>query len=240
MARFLQTWFGEVVYLKFGFTVFYSHQSMLNGLYTLRSLRKVFLCRQALSDYDAWKLGLEEAPFKSPTEWERSTRHLSCQTELQRLRLVASEKQAEEEEKEARARAEAEAEALADARAKAQEDARAAGLDGDALEAAVASVTVAQPDIPVDKDDSLKTEPTLTPGERVRCQSVDSAIALEEEEEEKKQQQAQAAEKAKMEKELEELEMKKSDIFESLRCVYVFRNTRYHRKADTPQDVICS
>ncbi|KAG0278645.1 hypothetical protein BGZ95_003501 [Linnemannia exigua] len=227
VGSFFQTWFSNVVYLKFESTVFYDDRSMLDGLYSIPSLRKVFLCRQAVSKYDAWKLGLEETPFKSPFEWERKTRHESFQAELQRLRLIEKQKQAEEEEKEARAKADAEAEAEAEARAKAK-----------AVVDTPASVTIAgvtldhRPDVSVDsnKDDTHKStaEPTTTSVDRVRCQSVDSAIALGEE-------QAQAAEQAKI-----ALDEETSDRFESLRCVYIFKGKRYHREADTPQEVLRS
>ncbi|KAK3831065.1 MAG: hypothetical protein J3R72DRAFT_527894 [Linnemannia gamsii] len=224
MGSFLQTWFSNVVYLKFESTLFYDDRSMLDGLYSIPSLRKVFLCRQAVSKYDAWKLGLEETPFKSPFEWERKTRHESFQAELQRLRLIEEQKQAEEEEKEAREKAEAEAEAEAEARAKAAVDTPASVTVGVTLDH--------RPDISVDtnKDDTHKStvEPTATAVDRVRCQSVDSAIALEEE-------QAQAAEQAKI-----VLDEEKSDLYKSLRCVYIFKGKRYHREADTPQEVLCS
>ncbi|KAK5827085.1 hypothetical protein F5H01DRAFT_330700 [Linnemannia elongata] len=225
VANFFQTWFSSLTYLKFESTVFFDNRSMLDGLYSIPTLRKVFLCRQTLSEYDAWKLGLEECPLKSPFEWERKTRHVSFQTELKRLRLVAKQKQAEAEEKEAQARAiilEAEEE---QARAKAKAAGTVLQSNIDTTPASVGS------DVSVDSNnnkDSNKPEPTPTTTDRVRCQSVDSAIALEEE-------QAQAAEQAKIAKEEAD-----GDRFESLRCVYVFKNKRYHREDDTPQSVLLS
>lgn len=228
VANFLQTWFSSITYLKFESTVFFDNRSMLDGLYSIPSLRKVFLCRQALSEYDAWKLGLEGCPLKSPFEWERKTRHISFQSELQRLRLLAKQKQAEAEEKEAQARAiilEAEAEA-----AKAKAAAAAAATALHSANDTTTTPAIVGSDVSVDNNnhkDNSKSEPTSTT-DRVRCQSVDSAIALEEE-------QAQAAEQAKMAKEDAE-----NDRFESLRCVYVFKNKRYHREDDTPQTVLLS
>lgn len=78
-------------------------------------------------------------------------------------------------------------------------------------------------DVSVDKKPA---EPTSTATDRMRCQSVDSAIALEEE-------QAQAADQAKI-----ALEEEERDLFETLRCVYVLDNKRFHRQADTPQTVL--
>lgn len=224
VADFLQTWFSSITYLKFESTVFFDNRSLLDGLYSIPTLRKVFLCRQAISEYDAWKLGLEECPLKSPFEWERKTRHISFQTELQRLRLVAKQKQAEAEEKEAQARAvilEAEAEV---ARVKAAAAAIALQSVNDTT---TTTPVIVGSDVSVDNNKDNKPEPTPT-ADRVRCQSVDSAIALEEE-------QAQAAEQAKNAKEDAE-----NDRFESLRCVYVFKNKRYHREDDTPQTVLLS
>ncbi|KAF9126134.1 hypothetical protein BGW39_006846 [Mortierella sp. 14UC] len=221
VGSFLQTWFSNVAYLKFESTLFHDDRSMLDGLYSIPSLRKVFLCRQTVSEYDAWKLGLEATPFKSPFEWERKTRHKSFQAELQRIRLIAKQKQAEEEEKEAQAKAEAEAEARAKAAINAPASATAAGVTLDH-----------RPDVSVDsnnKVDTLKSaEPATATADRARCQSVDSAIALEEE-------QTQAAEQAKI-----ALEEEENDRFESFRCVYIFKGKRYHREADTPEQVLCS
>ncbi|KAG0204705.1 hypothetical protein BGX33_008318 [Mortierella sp. NVP41] len=240
VARFLQTWFNDLDYLKFESTVFHDHRSMLDGLYSIRSLRKVFLCRQTVSDYDAWKLELEETPFKSPFEWERKTRHLSYQAELQRLRQLVKDKQAEEEEKEMLARADAEAQMAQEAQDKARAEAEASAATATSVAAEAGQdnsdtrgppVTgVDRPDISVDKDedDHQKTEPTATTMDRLRCQSVDSAIALEEE-------QAQATEEGKI-----AMEEEQNDVFESMRCIYVFKGKRYRRKADTPQNVLCS
>ncbi|KAF9906238.1 hypothetical protein EC991_000865 [Linnemannia zychae] len=219
LGSFLHTWFSEVTYLKFGSTLFHDDRSMLDGLYSIPSLRKVFLCRQAVSEYEAWKLGLEATPFKSPFEWERKTRHKSYQAELQRLRLIAKQKQAEEEEKEAEAKAKAEAEARAKATIDTPASITSAGVTLDH-----------RPDVSVDsnKDTPKSAEPTSATTDRVRCQSVDSAIALEEE-------QAQAAEQARI-----ALEEEENDRFESLRCVYIFKGMRYHRGADTPEQVLCA
>ncbi|KAG9072205.1 hypothetical protein KI688_006429 [Linnemannia hyalina] len=222
VTDFFQTWFSSLTYLKFESTVFFDNRSMLDGLYSIPTLRKVFLCRQTISEYDAWKLGLEGCPLKSPFEWERKTRHISFQAELQRLRLVVKKRQAEAEEKEAQARAlilEVEAE-----EAKAKAAAAVAALQSDNN---VTTPAFVGSDVSVDNNKDNKPEPTPTT-DRVRCQSVDSAIALEEE-------QAQAAEQAKLAKEDAE-----NDRFESLRCVYVFKNMRYHRGDDTPQDLLLS
>ncbi|KAF8942896.1 hypothetical protein BGZ47_006033 [Haplosporangium gracile] len=212
VLHFFQTWFSSLTYLKFESTVFFDDRSMLDGLYSIPSLRKVFLCRQTVSRYDAWKLGLEECPLKSPFEWERKTRHISFQAELQRLRLVAKQKLAEAEEKEAQAKT-----ALLEAEA---DEARAKA----AMAALAADDNTISSDVSVDNNNKVKPEPT--PTDRMRCQSVDSAIALEEE-------QAQATEQAKT-----ELEETERDRFESQRCVYIFKNKRYHREDDTPQSAL--
>jgi hypothetical protein len=205
---FFQTYFSSLTYLKFESTTFYDTRSTLEGLYTIPTLRKVFLCRQHVSEFDAWKLGLEGCPIKSPFEWERKTRHVSFREELKRLRAVEKKKRTEAEEKEAQARAliaEVEAEA---ARSKAAVTPVPSSVDHHS-------------EVSVDKKPA---EPSSATTDRVRCQSVDSAIALEEEE------QAQAAEQAKI-----ALEEEERDLFESLRCVYVFNNKRFHRESDTPQ-----
>ncbi|KAG0286352.1 hypothetical protein BGZ96_009529 [Linnemannia gamsii] len=209
---FFQTYFSSLTHLKFESTTFYDTCSTLDGLYTIPTLRKVFLCRQHVSKYDAWKLGLEQCLIRSPFEWERKTRHISFREELKRLRAVEKQKWTEAEEKELQVKAliaEVEAEA---AKAKA----KAAGTP-------VPSSVDHRSELSAD---NKPAEPTSTTTDRVRCQSVDSAIALEEE-------QAQVADQVKI-----ALEEEERDLFESLRCVYVLNNKRFHREADTPQTVL--
>src|SRR6202000_1760473 len=141
-------------------------------------------------------------PIKSPFEWERKTRHISFREELKRLRAVEKRKRTEAEEKEAQVKAliaEVEAEA---AKAKAAVTPVSSSVDH------CSDVSV----------DNKPAELASTTTDRVRCQSVDSAIALEEE-------QAQAADQAKI-----ALEEEERDVFETLRCVYVFDNKRFHRE----------
>ncbi|KAF9922361.1 hypothetical protein FBU30_007559 [Linnemannia zychae] len=239
-GQFLQTWFSSVVYLKFGSTTFFDHRSVLDGLYLLPNLRKVFLCRQAISPYDAWFLGLEDASLKSSIEWERKTRHISYQEHRKQVRIKAKEKREEAERKAAQMRAEIEAEAIIEAAAFALSD----ESEGDTPASDNVTVDLGLPsEVSVDNTnsnlqhhhDKPKVEPIPAFAvDRERCQSVDSAIALEEE-------QAQAEAKAQADEEARmELLEEKMDLFNSTRCVYVFKGKRFYRQVDTPESVHCS
>ncbi|KAF9205129.1 hypothetical protein BGZ49_004422 [Haplosporangium sp. Z 27] len=67
---FLQEWFSNLQYLKVGAAQFSSNNSIIDGLKSLKCLRKSNFIRHSFSEYDAWKLGLEEVGFKCSREWD--------------------------------------------------------------------------------------------------------------------------------------------------------------------------
>ncbi|KAG0249391.1 hypothetical protein BG011_009342, partial [Mortierella polycephala] len=229
----LQQWFSHIRYLKLDAAQFYDNKSIVDGLRSVSNLRKATLRRHRLCEYDAWKLNLEEVEFKCSREWDHKYRFELIQENIQeRRRLIREhqrliwERERKEEEKllekvqVAKLRRSRKLEDVLDIMSTALLFLEEAG---ETPEGSVCS----------DEDEQGQSE---QPKERVRCESVDSGCALrsddgndsdKDETEEMENARRRAEEEAR-----EEQEARKQDVWQSQRCVYMFRGKRYHFKEE--------
>ncbi|KAF9178029.1 hypothetical protein BGZ51_008171, partial [Haplosporangium sp. Z 767] len=228
----LQQWFNHVRYFKLDATQFYDNKSIIDGLRSVSNLQKVTLRRHRLCEYDAWKLNLEEVELKSSREWDLKYRLELVQEKAQERRrlirehqrLIREQERKEEEEQLERVR-------IAGLRKSKQSE--------DVFDIMSTAFSFLDDDeTPEGSVCSNGDEQSEQPKERVRCESVDSGCALgsddgSDNEKDEAENIRRRAEEEAMEAR-EEQEARKQDVWQSQRCVYVFRGKRYHFKEEYP------
>ncbi|KAF9373432.1 hypothetical protein CPB97_000545 [Podila verticillata] len=203
-SRFLLTWFGGATFLHLKRSFPEDLKTLLDSFRLLKNLRKVKVHGLHVCDYDAWKLGLEDAIYKSSREWEEKYRdEFFCKSALER---IEKEKQRIREE-EAQERAEEQALQEVEDALEIMSTAFAVLETQEEGEEEVATVDeVSKEPIPETVD---------APSERTRSETVDSACALDDKQILSEQEQKRELEQA---------------MAECHRCVYVFNGHRYHFK----------
>ncbi|KAF8926324.1 hypothetical protein BGZ58_011277 [Dissophora ornata] len=209
-SQFLQMWFNGLHYLKMDAAQFPSNKSMLDGLHSIKSLRKACLRRHRLSNYEAWELKLEEVDIKVTHEWDRKHRIELSVAAAREQRLVAREKQRQGVLELAK-------QVLESLKTLESQD------KPDVTEAAPGALDNADVNGTGQGQDGEPSSETLK--DRVRCDSVDSACEIEPEISEEE---AMA---------LEEQEAEEEYLSKILRCVYVFKGKRYHSKVEYDGDL---
>lgn len=202
-SRFLLTWFGGATFLHLKRSFPEDLKTLLDSFRLLKNLRKVKVHGFHVCDYDAWKLGLEDAVYKSSREWEEKYRdEFFCKSALER---IEKEKQRIREE---------------EALERAQEQALQEIEDSlEIMSTAFAVLEIQEGEEGVATVDEASKEPipnaVNAPSERTRSETVDSACALDDKRVLREQEQKREQEQV---------------MAECHRCVYVFNGHRYHRK----------
>ncbi|KAF9915152.1 hypothetical protein BX616_006798 [Lobosporangium transversale] len=97
---FMRTWFSNVRYLKMGVPRIPSNRWLMEGLLSLKHLRKSNIRGCRLSGYELWEFGLKEAAPKAPHDWDQKSRVQFIEAEARRRRELfrISERQLEHQE----------------------------------------------------------------------------------------------------------------------------------------------
>ncbi|KAF9962973.1 hypothetical protein BGZ65_006903 [Modicella reniformis] len=205
---FLQTWFNGIQYLHMDATQFSSKESMVDGLLSLKSLRKSVLRRHRLSYYEAWKMGFEEIGFRCSREWDIKRRVQVSIIDGKELRRLARERLLEQEAQELK-----HAERLL--------------MFQDMLDIMETSFAVLR-----DMDDSIEAEQDNEEERSIENPSTQQEEGVGSGENPCENEQKQADDEAEIlrkaeEEAQEEREEAEEDLQDILRCVYVFRGKRY-------------
>ncbi|KAF9351198.1 hypothetical protein BGX26_010747 [Mortierella sp. AD094] len=206
----ITAWFNNLQYLKIDAAQFSSNRSIIEGLKSMKSLRKANFLRHPLSKYDAWKLGLEEVEFKCSREWDLEHRVEISIADARERRILAREQQlAEEAQRMERAR-----------RILEFQDA----LDIMSTAFAVLSIMNESGTYPYD---GTAGELPNTSTNKSRCSTVDSGceIRMESESTDEKQQRI-------TENKVQHEQEANVDLVSIMKCVCVFKGKRYHFKED--------